>query len=102
VTKNLYPAEKAAAAVLTGGAWHTMELLYTPESTSGKGDGGYQAWVDGVQVANDTNINWLSAGETPGWHELLFDPCYGGGLTNPPNVTPNIYWDFDALYVSTK
>jgi trimeric autotransporter adhesin len=98
--RNLQP--NTGAGVITGGAWHTMELLYGPESTSGAGNGTYQAWVDGVQVANYSNVNWLAAGETPGWHELLFDPCYGGGTSNPPSSSPNIYWDFDQLYISTK
>jgi uncharacterized protein YjdB len=97
---NLMP--NVGAGVITGGAWHTIELLYGPESTSGAGNGTYQAWVDGTQVTNMSNVNWLAVGESPGWHELLFDPCYGGGYNNPPNTSPNIYWDFDQLYISTK
>jgi hypothetical protein len=97
---NLTP--NVGAGVITGGAWHTIELLYGPESTSGAGNGTYQAWVDGTQVTNMSNVNWLAAGEQPGWQELLFDPCYGGGYNNPPNTSPNIYWDFNNLYISTK
>jgi len=99
--RNLLPTT-SGGGVITGGAWHTIELLYGPESTSGAGNGTYQAWVDGAQVTNTSNVNWLAAGETPGWHELLFDPCYGGGYANPPSSSPNIYWDFDQLYISTK
>jgi hypothetical protein len=97
---NLMP--NVGAGVITGGAWHTIELLYGPESKSGAGNGTYQAWVDGTQVTNMSNVNWLAAGETPGWHELLFDPCYGGGNAHPPSSSPGIYWDFNQLYIATK
>jgi Bacterial Ig-like domain (group 2) len=97
---NLMP--NTGPGVITGGAWHTIELLYGPESKSGAGNGTYQAWVDGAQVTNMSNVNWLASGETPGWHELLFDPCYGGGTAHPPSSSPNIYWDFNQLYIATK
>jgi hypothetical protein len=88
-----------AADNLAGGGWHTIEVLFTPESTPGAGDGTYTGWVDGTQIAHYTGVLWLAAGNQVGWPYLMFDPTYGGG-TNSPAV--NMYWDFDQLYVSTK
>ncbi len=88
-----------AAANLAGGSWHTIELLFTPESTPGAGNGGYTAWVDGTQIAHYTNVQWLAAGNQIGWPYLMFDPTYGGGTKSPVTT---MYWDFDQLYVSTK
>jgi uncharacterized protein YjdB len=88
-----------AAANLAGGAWHTIELLFTPESTPGAGNGTYTGWVDGTQIAHYTNVQWLAAGNQIGWPYLMFDPTYGGGTHSPATT---MYWDFDQLYVSTK
>jgi hypothetical protein len=87
------------AANLKGGAWHLIEVLFTPESTPGAGDGTYTGWVDGTQIANYTNVLWLAAGNQVGWPYLMFDPTYGGGTNSPAQ---SMYWDFDQLYVSTR
>jgi len=87
------------AADLNNGEWRTVEVLFTPESTPGAGNGSYTGWVDGVQVAHYTNVQWLAAGNQIGWPYLLFDPTYGGG---PHSPVQTMYWDLDQLYVSTK
>ncbi len=87
------------AANLSDGNWHTMEVLFGPESSPGAGNGTYTGWVDGTQVASYTNVQWLAAGNRAGWPYLLFDPVYGGMDSSPPYI---MYWDFDALYVSTR
>jgi hypothetical protein len=92
------PAQTPAADV-SGGSWHLLEVLFTPESTPGAGDGTYTGWVDGVQIANWTSVLWLAAGNQIGWPYLMFDPTYGGGTNSPPVA---MYWDVDQLYVSTK
>ena len=86
-------------AILSDGNWHVMEVLFGPESSPGAGNGTYQGWVDGVQVASYTNIQWLAPGNRAGFPYLLFDPTYGGAKSGPPYA---MYWDFDALYVSTR
>jgi hypothetical protein len=89
----------SAASNLAGGAWHLIEVLFTPESIPGAGDGTYTGWVDGVQVAHWTSVLWLASGNKVGWPFLMFDPTYGGGRHSPPQA---MYWDFDQLYVSTR
>jgi uncharacterized protein YjdB len=91
--------EFAAAANLAGDAWHTMEVLFAPESSPGAGNGTYTAWVDGTQIAHYTSVPWLASGNQVGWPYLMFDPTYGGGTHSP---VATMYWDFDQLYVSTK
>jgi hypothetical protein len=86
-------------AILTGGNWHLLEVLFGPESSPGAGNGAYQAWVDGVQVASYNNVLWLAPGNNVGWPFLMFDPSYGGAKSSPPYT---MYWDFDELYVSTR
>jgi Bacterial Ig-like domain (group 2) len=88
-----------AQANLSDGNWHTMEVLFGPESSPGAGNGTYKAWVDGVQVASDDNVLWLAPGNRVGWPYLLFQPVYGGVQSRPPST---MYWDFDELYVSTR
>jgi len=87
------------AADLNDGAWHTMEVLFTPESSPGAGDGSYTGWVDGTQIAHYANVQWLARGNKAGWPYLMFDPTYGGGTHSPG---ADMYWDVDELYVSTK
>ncbi len=87
------------AAELAGGAWHTIEVLFTPESSPGTGNGTYTAWVDGTQIAHYTNVQFLARGNRVGFPYLMFDPTYGGGSNRPATT---MYWDFDQLYVSTK
>lgn len=87
------------ASDLAGGAWHLVEVLFTPESAPGAGDGTYAGWVDGVQVANWTSVLWLAPGNAVGWPHLMFDPTYGGGRNSPAQ---KMYWDMDELYVSTR
>ena len=88
-----------AQANLSNGNWHTMEVLFAPESSPGAGNGGYQAWVDGVQIAKYTDVQWLASGNKPGWPYLMFDPVYGGMQSSPPYT---MYWDVDQIYVSTR
>jgi len=85
---------------LTGGAWHTLEWVLTAEATAGQATGTAQAWLDGVQICNDSSIQFFNSGETTKWSYLEFDPTYGGGSNNPP--AGGTYWDFDSLYVSVK
>jgi Bacterial Ig-like domain (group 2) len=95
--RNLHPT--SPAAILSDGRWHTMEVLLGPESSAGAGNGTYQGWVDGVQIANYSNVHYLAAGQTRAWKALLYDPTYGGGTASPPD---DIYWDMNQLFVSTK
>jgi hypothetical protein len=88
-----------STADLTGGAWHTVEVLFTPESTPGAKNGTYTGWVDGVEIAHWTGVWWLARGNKPGWHYLMVDPTYGGGPHSPAH---DMYWDLDELYIATR
>jgi hypothetical protein len=87
------------SANLNDGAWHTIEVVFGPESSPGAGDGSYTGWIDGTQVAHYTSVMWLASGNQVGWPYLMFDPTYGGGTHSPGQ---SMYWDLDQLYVSTK
>lgn len=98
--RNLYEQPRyARQADLADGAWHTVEVLFGPESRPGAGDGTYAAWVDGYPVARYRDVLWLAPGNKVGWPYLMFDPTFGGGRHNPASP---MYWDIDQLYVSTK
>jgi Glycosyl hydrolase family 10 len=81
--------------------WHTMEWLFTPQTTTSSANGGCTVWMDGVQCVNQQNVVWVGAADSQNWASLLFDPTYGavGGVSPPAG--PSIAWDFDQLYVST-
>jgi hypothetical protein len=97
---NPQPSSNTKAVLSTGdGAWHTVEILFGPESSAGAGNGLYQAWVDGTEVANYNNIQWLAAGQKAGWPRVTFVPTYGGGPAHPPST---MYFDVNQLFVSTK
>jgi hypothetical protein len=89
----------SSAADLNDGQWHTVEILFAPESSPGSGNGQYTAWVDGTQIARYTNVQFLASGNRSGWPYLMFDPTYGGGNHSPSST---MYWDMDDLYVSTR
>ncbi len=86
-------------ADLNDGQWHMIEVVFSPESSPGSGNGGYSGWVDGTLVERYTDVMWLAPGNQVGWPYLMFDPTYGGGNNSPPAT---MYWDFDQVYVSTK
>lgn len=89
----------APAANVNDGNWHTVEVLFSPESSPGAGNGTYTGWVDGTEIAHYTDVLWLAPGNQVGWPFLMFDPTYGGGSNHP---VAKMYWDMDQLYVSTK
>ena len=93
---NYYPS--ATPDVITDGNWHQLEVLFTPESSPGAGNGSIDFWVDGASHYQKTNVKFLAAGNAPGWPSLMFDPVYGGVKSSPPAT---MYWDVDQLYVST-
>ena len=94
----------ANLAGASAGTWHTVECLYTPQTSANPAtaDGTCTMWMDGTQVFTATNVSWVATGDSQLWSFLLCDATYGGGSNSPPNTTPNIYWDWDQLYVSTK
>ncbi len=88
-----------AAANLSDGNWHTVEVLFGPESSPGAGNGSYHGWVDGREVANYSNVQWLASGNREGWPYLMFDPVYGGTKSAPPYT---MYWDVNNIFVATR
>jgi len=86
----------------TAGTWHTIELLFTPQSSTSTADGGCRIMNDGNECVNATNVQWVQGSDSQNWGYIRFEPTYGGGHNSPPNVTPFLYWDFDELYVSSK
>ncbi len=87
------------AANLSDGNWHTVEVLFGPESSPGAGNGSYTGWVDGREVANYHNVQWLASGNRAGWPYLMFDPVYGGTKSAPPTT---MYWDVNNIVVATR
>jgi len=87
----------------TRGTKHTVETVFIQETVAGQRTGSYQSWVDGnACFGPQVNVQYLVGAETHGWHDVFFDPTYGGGSQSPPNVSPNIYWTIDHLYISVK
>ena len=86
------------------GSWHHVEVLCTHETTAGvSANGTCSIWVDGVSAFTPfTDINWFQTGETMGWNGWHNLPIYGGGSNSPPNITPNIFVDYDQLYFSVS
>jgi hypothetical protein len=85
--------------MMSAGTSHHVEVLSSPESSPGKGDGGYSMWVDGQLGYSSTTVQWLGAGDTPGWDGLKWEWSFGGGPHSPP-ATQTI--TLNNLYVSTK
>lgn len=101
---NTPPAGDGNMAGSSAGTWHTIELLFTPQSSLSPPttDGTYSAWMDGLLTEQATNVAWNTTGDVQTFAYLYFNSIYGGGNNSPPNVTPNIFWDLDQLYVSGK
>jgi hypothetical protein len=97
--RDIFPT--LPAGDLTGGAGKLCEWLFRTEAVPGEPTGTCQMAVDGVVVANETNVQWLAAGQTPGWPYWMVDPTYGGA---PASVHPPAlqWWEFDELFVSTS
>jgi hypothetical protein len=102
----------ASACSLLGagqiGTWNTVEVYMQPESVPlTSNDGQMTMWVNG-------NLQWSSVGQNDGtsgqtginydsggWHDLFFDPTYGGDVStdHPPALQ---YWDIDYMYAAVK
>jgi hypothetical protein len=98
-TTNLPPGGSHPNLMMSAGTTHHIEILSSPESVPGAGDGGYSAWVDGQLGYSSTTVRWLGAGDTPGWNGLSWEWLFGGG-THSPLETLTI--TLNDLYVSTK
>lgn len=85
--------------IITDGNWHYVELLATPESSIGAGDGIIDIWVDIVNHFQQTGVQFTTGGMTAGFTNQLYDPVYGGTTSSPP-VTMTV--DFDDVFIATK
>jgi hypothetical protein len=92
---------QSLVASMTDGSWHTDERIYVAESKAGAGDGQYYAYLDGVLVAEFTDVLWLAPGGTWGINYWMVDPTFGGAPSTTHPLAGD-FWDFDQLYVSTK
>lgn len=87
---------------LTGGTWHKVESLFVMSSAIGAADGRFTAWIDGVQVMNRSDINFVSAQDTH--HNLFFDGLEYLNLRASVNYTQtaDTYYRIGELYISGK
>ncbi|MDX2010224.1 MAG: hypothetical protein SFW67_08545 [Myxococcaceae bacterium] len=65
------------------GQWHRVEL-FLQVNTPGIADGIYRAWVNGIQIANHTNVPYYAAGQTADRGLHWINPTSGGGLASVP------------------
>jgi hypothetical protein len=84
--------------------WHTVEMLAQPETALGtSGNGVFTEWVDGLEVAHVTDVNYWAASNTQiGWTSIKMQSTYGGGPNSPPALTPAIWQDVDQIYMAVK
>lgn len=73
------------------GTWQRFELLLTLNS-SGTADGISQAWLDGTEIWNVTNIHYVPT--TSRWDSYRHNPIRGG-LSN--DVSTEYYLDLDSV-----
>lgn len=100
--------EWQSLASYSKGAWHTLELLYTP-NTPGVPNGGLDGWMDGMPITwtrtgeaptgHVANLLWFKAGDTPRFTNFYFDFLYGGGQHTPPR---DLYTWVGHLYCSMR
>jgi hypothetical protein len=101
-TSNTYwnGVTKETTGALTSGAWHHVETYFqmnTISSGVGQNNGIMQAWVDGVQVLNYTDLIYRT-GQNPTmqWDLLVLGPYIGAGSPSAQSL-----W-FDNLTVATS
>lgn len=99
-SRNLSPTVSTPINIFDGRR-HTVEIVLTPEATSGAGNGTQTLWVDNVQQSVYNNVQYLAAGQVPGWPYLMCDPTYGGApaTVHPPSRFTVTH---DSIYVSAK
>jgi hypothetical protein len=100
--------EWRSLASYTKGAWHVLELLYTP-NTPGSENGGLDGWMDGAPIiwtrtgeiptSHVANLKWFGGGDTPRFTNFYFDFLYGGGNHTPPH---DLYTWVDHFYCSMR
>ena len=92
---------------LVDDTFHILEWRLTRETTPGvTTDGTIRYFVDGTEqvcsygTENATGARFFSAGESQAyWESLEIQPTFGGGIQNPPSLTPSIWWNLDSLYI---
>lgn len=83
---------------LAGGGWHKLEVLWRANEP-GTRNGHYSHWVDGNLISSRDDAMFFTAGQSPRWSIVWFDPTYGGGL-NP--VPYDQFFEVDHLIASVQ
>jgi hypothetical protein len=92
--------ETQESPVPTFGTPWQIEVLMTPESVPGAGNGSYYHWINGtLYYSSIGNVQWLASGTTAGYGALKLQPIYGGGSFSPPAV---LTFTYNNLYASVK
>lgn len=84
---------------VTVGQWHQWEFQFVLNSAPDVADGILRWWLDGKQIVNVSNVVYMTAGNTNGFFDYVFNPTWGG---NKPGTTKSRA-DFlllDELYAS--
>lgn len=104
---TLYHRPSLGAVNLVDEVFHDLEWLIEQENPAGTGaNGRCDCWVDNVKQTFsygwETNITMLSTGDARGWAGIEIQPTYGGGgVLDPPDLTPRIWWNIASIYAST-
>ncbi|HVX39475.1 MAG TPA: hypothetical protein VHB25_07865 [Gemmatimonadaceae bacterium] len=93
---RLAPNVQPSARVIPG-TWQRWEFVLVA-NTPGARDGEFHLWMDGVEVARDTDVEYLAPGEMDGWAMLDVRPIWGGA---GDRLTDAQWMRFDHIYIST-
>lgn len=83
----------------TAGKWHTVQQCHVM-NTVGKADGRLTAWLDGVQVLNNTGFVYRTRSDVHISH-LMWSVFRGGGTLDWAG-SRNSYIEFDKVKVTTS
>lgn len=97
VSRNLTP-NITHSQLMTRGQWHRWEIVLR-SNTPGQPDGRADWWVDGVQVASWSGINYVPSSGNPRWTDVVWNPTWGGIGDVVPATQ---FMDIDHVYISGK
>jgi hypothetical protein len=90
-----------AGASITRNTWHTWEGLVVVASSAGGADGHVTHWLDGVQVAQRTGVQWAPSGAAS-MNEIQISNYYGGTANGTGSSFNHILVDDVVVKTSTS
>lgn len=94
--REVLPPNVDATSRVTPGTWQRWEVVLRA-NTPGARNGEFHLWMDGIEVARYTDVEYLAPGESQAWMMVDIEPIWGG---LGDQLVAAQWMRFDHIYIS--